>query len=194
MSMTEQPTTTAQSRDPAPGALEIVRRFINTHDFEDDTERFDSPAALRDWLVEHGLLAAGDPVAEADLARTIEVRESLRALCLANNGEQIDRSVYDALNSAAQASPVLIRFGSGDSGVELTPAGGGVPAALAGLLAIVHAAMAEGTWERLKTCPADDCLWVFYDHSRNRSGHWCTMAVCGNRAKARSYRERHRGH
>jgi predicted RNA-binding Zn ribbon-like protein len=53
--------------------------------------------------------------------------------------------------------------------------------------------MAEGTWERLKVCPAHDCLWAFYDSSRNRSGHWCSMKVCGNRAKARSYRERHRG-
>ncbi|MGH2778535.1 MAG: CGNR zinc finger domain-containing protein, partial [Actinomycetota bacterium] len=32
---------------------------------------------------------------------------------------------------------------------------------------------------------------AFYDHSKNRSGKWCTMRVCGNRAKTRAYRERH---
>ena len=58
------------------------------------------------------------------------------------------------------------------------------------MLAIVAAAQAEGTWERLKSCPASDCRWAFYDKSRNRSAVWCNMAVCGNRAKVRSYRER----
>jgi predicted RNA-binding Zn ribbon-like protein len=33
---------------------------------------------------------------------------------------------------------------------------------------------------------------VFYDRSKNRSGRWCVMAECGNRAKVRAYRERER--
>ena len=69
---------------------------------------------------------------------------------------------------------------------------GGVDAAIARLLAIVHDSMSDRTWQRLKACPAEDCLWAFYDHSRNRSGTWCEMGECGNRAKARRYRERHR--
>ncbi|HEX6654657.1 MAG TPA: CGNR zinc finger domain-containing protein, partial [Candidatus Limnocylindria bacterium] len=32
----------------------------------------------------------------------------------------------------------------------------------------------------------------FFDRSRNRSGTWCTMAVCGSRMKSRSYRSRRR--
>jgi predicted RNA-binding Zn ribbon-like protein len=51
--------------------------------------------------------------------------------------------------------------------------------------------MSEGTWSRLKACLADTCQWAFYDQSKNRSAHWCSMAVCGNRAKARAYRNRH---
>ena len=35
-------------------------------------------------------------------------------------------------------------------------------------------------------------MWAFYDHSRNRSGTWCEMGKCGNRAKARRWRERHK--
>ena len=58
------------------------------------------------------------------------------------------------------------------------------------LLAIVARAQADGTWQRMKACPA--CGWAFYDRSRNRSRTWCTMAICGNRAKARGYRARHR--
>ena len=46
--------------------------------------------------------------------------------------------------------------------------------------------VADGTWSRLKACREDDCHWAFYDRSRNRSGQWCVMAVCGNRNKARA--------
>lgn len=44
--------------------------------------------------------------------------------------------------------------------------------------------------ERLKLCDAHDCGWLFIDASRNRSRRWCDMAECGNRAKARRFRER----
>jgi len=59
------------------------------------------------------------------------------------------------------------------------------------LLATMYDAMATGTWVRLKACTNDECQWAFYDHSRNRSGAWCTMAVCGNRMKGRAFRRRH---
>jgi len=51
----------------------------------------------------------------------------------------------------------------------------------------------DGTWARVKACVADDCQWAFYDSSRNRSGRWCDMAVCGNREKVRTYRSRQSG-
>jgi len=43
-------------------------------------------------------------------------------------------------------------------------------------------------------CAHGDCRWVFYDGSRNGRGRWCTMDVCGNRAKTRAYRQRHAVH
>jgi predicted RNA-binding Zn ribbon-like protein len=60
------------------------------------------------------------------------------------------------------------------------------------LIAIMVEAMADGTWSRLKACSAETCQWLFYDTSKNRSGHWCSMRVCGNRAKARQFRARRR--
>jgi predicted RNA-binding Zn ribbon-like protein len=67
---------------------------------------------------------------------------------------------------------------------------GSRPGAVVGpIVAIVYEAMVNGTWARLKACRADDCHWAFYDRSRNRSGTWCDMADCGNRAKVRAYRE-----
>lgn len=42
---------------------------------------------------------------------------------------------------------------------------------------------------RIRACPGDDCGWLFLNSSGRR--RWCSMASCGNRAKARSYAERH---
>ena len=52
--------------------------------------------------------------------------------------------------------------------------------------------MADGSWQRLKACRASDCQWAFVDTARNHSRSWCSMASCGNREKARAFRERHR--
>jgi predicted RNA-binding Zn ribbon-like protein len=178
------------SRPPAPGALRLVQQFVNSYDVEDEIEAFSGPKALRDWLADHGLLERRARVTGADLARAIEVREALRALLLANNGEKLDRAAVRTLNEAASSAPLFVRFDD-DGRLRLAPAAPNVTGALAQLLAIVNDAAVEGTWQRLKVCPEDSCRWAFYDHSKNRSGTWCSMAVCGNRAKARAYRRRH---
>jgi predicted RNA-binding Zn ribbon-like protein len=46
--------------------------------------------------------------------------------------------------------------------------------------------------DRVKQCAAETCGWLFLDTTRNRSRRWCDMSDCGNRAKARSFYERHR--
>jgi predicted RNA-binding Zn ribbon-like protein len=90
---------------------------------------------------------------------------------------------------AAPRAGMRMRFDPrGTPGLE--PDATGVDAALARLLAIVATARADGTWPRLKACREDTCQWAFYDQSKNRSGRWCTMDVCGNRSKARAYRTR----
>jgi predicted RNA-binding Zn ribbon-like protein len=177
-------------RPPAPGPLRLVQLFVNSYDVEDEIEALSDPKALRDWLADHGLLERRARVTKADVARAVEVREALRSLLLANNGEKVDRAAVRTLNEAASASPLFVRFDE-EGRSRLAPAASDVRGALARLLAIVNDAAVEGTWERLKVCPEDTCRWAFYDHSKNRSGTWCSMAVCGNRAKARAYRRRH---
>ena len=65
--------------------------------------------------------------------------------------------------------------------------GDGPDAACALVLAIVFVARAEGTLRRLKVCPHAHCGWAFYDFSRNRSGQWCSMRICGNRTKGEAF-------
>ena len=172
----------------APGRLELVRAFLNTRDVEDGIEELATRAQARAWLEAHRL-PAQDAV---DAGRLRALREALRDLLLANNGQPHDEAALDKVRAEAAAVGLRVRF-DGNGSSALVPAGGGTDAVVAELLGIVHEAMAAGTWPRLKACRSETCEWAFYDRSRNRSGTWCSMAVCGNRAKVRSYRRRHPG-
>lgn len=186
--------TQPEHKSPAPGPLEVVRSFVNSNDVEAGTDQLGDPAALGDWLVEAGLLdpeAAGG-LGPADLRRVVAVREALRAVLLAHAGEPLDAAgPMSVLNAAAERAPLVVRIVD-EGRAELVPVAPGVDAAVGRLLAIVERAIVDGTWTRLKVCRWDTCQWAFYDASKNRSGSWCSMAVCGNRAKAASYRQRRR--
>jgi predicted RNA-binding Zn ribbon-like protein len=178
---------------PAPGDLEIVRRFVNTADREAGTERLTDPAALAAWLADsdHGLLDPGTPASEADLAHALAMREAVRAVLLHHGGLVLDPAAPAVLDATARRARLGVSF---DGHGRAAPAAqaAGVDGALGRLLAIVVRAQADGTWVRLKVCPDETCRWAFYDRSRNRSAVWCDMKVCGNRAKVRSFRGRAR--
>jgi predicted RNA-binding Zn ribbon-like protein len=144
---------------------------------------------LSRWLSEHGLLDPDVELGDDDLRRAHELRDALKSLLLANNGEPLDAAAVAIVNGALEGAPLAVRFDDAGS-PELAVEASGLDAAIARLGAIVYEAKVDGTWERLKVCAADDCRWAFYDRSRNRSARWCQMAVCGNRTKTRAYRAR----
>ena len=173
----------------APGDLEVVRAFVNTLDVDEGVDALDSPRTLATWLRERGLLRGG-AATRSDLADARRLREAVRALLLANNGISVPKQAAFTLDRAARRAALAVRFDPVGT-ARLEPGAGGVAGALGRIVAVVSTAMADGTWSRLKACRADDCRWAFYDRARNRSRRWCSMAVCGNRTKARRYRRRH---
>jgi predicted RNA-binding Zn ribbon-like protein len=178
------------ARDPAPGALQIVQKFVNTADIESATDELSEPAALRTWLMGHDLIGRGERCTAGDIQRATAVREAVRALLLGHAGEETSDDARGVLDGAALRARFTVRF-EGDQ-ARLEPTAPGVDGAIGHLLAIVTASMADGTWARLKACRSDSCQWAFYDHSRNGSGAWCDMAICGSREKMRTYRRRRR--
>lgn len=176
-------------REPAPEPLRLVQEFLNTTDIEDGTDDLGDPPRLRTWLASRYVIGPRDRVTRSDWQRAIEVREAIRALALANNGEPLDRAAVATLNRAADRTAIRTRFTAAGL-VRSEPGGTGVDRAIGVLFAAVANATIDGTWARLKACRRHSCRWAFYDHSRNRSGTWCAMAVCGNREKVGSYRRR----
>jgi predicted RNA-binding Zn ribbon-like protein len=43
--------------------------------------------------------------------------------------------------------------------------------------------------DRVRTCAAAACAWLFLDATKNRARRWCDMKTCGNREKVRRFRE-----
>ncbi|MFI5605770.1 CGNR zinc finger domain-containing protein [Amycolatopsis sp. NPDC051903] len=146
----------------------LVVDFLNTVDIEHGEDVLDNPELWRRWAEEHELSPG-----EGDDARA--ARDGLRA------------AVGDPrLPGASLEVPLVFSLDDGGPSLRGTDATSTILAA-ATRLAI------RGDWVRLKICPADDCLWAFYDESRNRSRTWCSMRVCGNREKARTWRARATG-
>lgn len=173
----------------APESLRLVQELVNTLDIEAGTDGLASPADLARFADDHGL--ARYRLGPADLADLRELREALRAACTAHTGTAVPPEAAASLERLLNAAPLALRLGSRGEAV-LRPASGrtGLPALTAQLAARIATAAGEGTWQRLKACEAHDCRWVYYDRSPAGRSRWCSMAVCGSRAKMRTYRAR----
>lgn len=164
-----------------PDYLRPVYDFVNTIDIEDETDVLTSPTELA------AVLGVPDSPSSRQLRLALDLRHALRAYTLANN----EIALSDA--DAALASRCFARL-------PVVASSGGLIAGsrdpvLAGLTRIVigyATAVAAGEWDRLRQCPASDCAWIFWDRSPRNARKWCTMQVCGNRAKARTYASRRR--
>jgi predicted RNA-binding Zn ribbon-like protein len=176
-------------RPKAPGRLELLQRFINSHnhDFPSEWDRIGTAESAQAWLREKRLVAPSVRISDADAARLRELREALRALAMANQGTQPGAAADVVRRVAGEAQLSVTIDDAGRTALE--PARhGGVEGAVATLLGILHEAQLTGQWSRLKGCRR--CGYAFFDRSKNRSAAWCAMSICGNRTKNRAYYRR----
>lgn len=159
-------------RPPAPGGLELVEALVNTLDVETGTDSLDTPASRERF----GLAPAEIPAAR-------DLREALRAACLAHAGHGTSTAL-DALLADAPLRVAVAPDGSASLCASRPPT------LLSRVAEAIAAAAADGTWTRLKACAAEDCQWAYYDRSPACRSRWCSMSVCGARTKMRTYRAR----
>ena len=50
--------------------------------------------------------------------------------------------------------------------------------------------LCSGDFEYVKACEGSTCTLLFVDRTRGRARRWCSMAICGNRAKQEAHRNR----
>ena len=179
------------TRPPAPEPVRLVQRFLNSVDIEGGEEAFDGPSGVRQWLASVGLPGSRSRLSDADVAGVVELREAIRDVLEGRTHGTPSEAAMRRFDRAAGDLPLHVRATA--DGIGLAPGrSSGLPAALGRILGVVAQAAADGTLDRLKVCSNDVCRWAYFDASRNRSGRWCTMAVCGNRIKSRAFRGRSR--
>ena len=195
---------------PDAVANHVALELCNTRtgwDLDEPREYLVSYDVLAVWAQEVGLLTMAEsralraesrshPRAAAKaLSAAVELRESWYDVCTAP-WEERDfpaESLAELQVFVADATAVSALRAVGEGGVRLD--GGDVRSA--GLMLPVHRAalaaydmLASGEVAHAGRCSGHGCGWTFYDPAHRR--HWCIMAICGNRAKARAFAERRR--
>ncbi|MFI2782487.1 CGNR zinc finger domain-containing protein [Streptomyces sp. ALB3] len=182
--------------DPRPLTGEpLALDLLNTRwiDAEGSHDLLDGLDGLALWLsapaVREHLGTARVPSDHATLDHLLGVRGALDSLVL--TPERPDPAAAGALNEVLSHGRILRSLdtdGRPGSAVEVE-APSWLPA--------WHAAeswlrLMDDRPDRVRPCANDECVLHFYDVSKNGTRRWCSMAGCGNRAKAQRHYARHR--
>ena len=179
------------------GALALD--LVNTVAWRDGEAR-DRLAALADvrrWAAGAGLPSASvTPLKVSDLKAIRAGREALyaafRPLAF---GFPADASALDALNRRLGVLARHRRLAWHEDGAAWRVASSAPAVArfLAPILDNGMALLTEGEASRVKRCEDPHCGWLFLDRSSQGRRRWCSMADCGNRAKAQRHYRRGQG-
>lgn len=178
---------------PAPGGLGLAQDLLNTAPAAHEPDLLADLATARKWVSEATAewsvvtgQAAPEVVLEArDLVELRTFREDLREV---TTREHDDGPAAPVLHTGAAA----LELGA-DGSVRLRPRETGHRAVVLLVLTALFDSQQAGTGRRLKTCRNPRCLVAFYDRSRNASGVWHSVRICGNAINLRAHRERRRG-
>jgi predicted RNA-binding Zn ribbon-like protein len=140
-----------------------------------------------------------DPSDAAELlARATELREAIfRIFLSAADGNMPSRADLSRLNAELGAGLSRLRIGTSHDGEgyawqwsehDLKPEHLLGPIARSAAELLVQPDLVA----KVHQCHGDNCGWLFIDCSKNHSRRWCDMRDCGNRAKVRRHRKRHK--
>lgn len=180
--------------EPAPNGLALVQELLNTigvggpshPDLLAEAERAQEwlDTALEQWTKATGSSPPHDiALTERDLTRLRALRDRLRGML--EHPSPPPGSTPEPTGS--------LRLGlTSDGRIEAHPEGRGVGWVTSAVLGEMYDAQHNDTWRRLKTCRYEKCAVAFFDRSRNNSGVWHDVRVCGNAVNLRASRARRR--
>jgi hypothetical protein len=175
----------------APGGVALVQEFLNTKAIGNHQDLLADPVLAQSWLstaVQAWSTTRGGE--EHPPTLTAPDATKLRALRATIAGLVAEDEVGSPGIGSIPAS-----FALSDSGdVRLEPAGSGWRWLASALWGEILLSQHAGTWRRLKQCHTPECRSTFYDRSKNNSGVWHDVKVCGNAANLRASRARRRQH
>lgn len=144
---------------------------------------------LTKWFDAHPANAA------AFLRDAIEIREVIYRLLHSVASSSVPstddlRRLNNALRDAAPRALLERTDGAYGWRIEAKPTAPGI---LAPVLWSAADVLVGPDSARVRECANHRCLWLFLDDSKNGSRRWCSMQMCGNRAKAQRHYQRQKG-
>ena len=143
----------------------------------------------RKWILDLPM-----PTEPAVIAALTELRNYMRRVTEAVAARQApDEQDLAGINRIAASVPTyrrLVYDPEAQYQVQEVVLGEGWEGLMGKILSSFGDLLTKGDPRRLKICENPNCLWVYYDESRNRSSRWCEDKTCGNLMKVRRFRER----
>jgi predicted RNA-binding Zn ribbon-like protein len=172
--------------------------FVNTRRerWRRDVECLLSVEEVVVWLVRARLLPQPMKAPASVLAEARELREAIdtgvRAAVERTAPDPAAVALIDDWLALAGSRPALLTDQAGRPVLSERPRAESPRRAL-GMVAYDAARMLgiETERARVRICGSDTCSARFYDRSPAARRRWCSMALCGNQAKARRFREKH---
>ena len=175
-----------QVQDPRPLAGEpLAIDLLNTEWVASGgpVDLLATDGGVRAWLAENGLSAAPAPGTAQAL---ITARQAIRDVLAARGDDATSR---DRLNRVLGHGCLRLTIGPRMNPEQALEADD--PAWLPAVMAAANLLeLLESAPDRIRRCQHPACVLWFFDTTRNGTRRWCSMAVCGNRAKATRHYDR----
>lgn len=167
--------------DPRPLTGEPVSLdLLNTRWMSDGVRQdlLTGPEGLRIWLASNGLDRRFPADGAAALEHVLLAREAL-VLAVDDPGGMAGTEGVNAVLGHGRIRATLTPEGPGEVAEFEDPSWGAAWTATRDYLHLLRTAA-----DRIRGCAHGACILHFFDTSRNGTRRWCSMAACGNRAKA----------
>ena len=171
--------------------------FSNTFDHLHNPPEFDfftEPAIILDWGKAAGILPPGFiktlTAGKKSISDLLEARSLIfRLLMPLSRLEPPAPKDLACLNTKLQKVTARINLISTHRRYALVyPADNPLDRITSHVVRSMADLLLSDRYEHVRQC--SECGWLFYDESRNHLRRWCSMKICGNRAKARRHYER----
>jgi len=163
----------------------------------DDVLRWGAGSGLVDRHCIPGGRAARSGLSEAaaaeELARARALREAIFGVFGAvAHGREPDASALGLVQRAFAQAMTRSELAVVDGAYTWRSSAGGVDVVLDAVARDAVDLLRSPRRSRIKQCGAEEggCGWLFVDATKSGTRRWCTMAVCGSRAKASRHRAR----
>lgn len=174
-------------------AVDFVNtKFMGPHGVQDFLA---APKDLSDWLDQAGVRYS-EPVTIQKLEQFRAFRDGLKQMmdALIDEGSMPCEDEVALINSHLAHYKPSAHLALSSDGLSLEPLA--TSQTLDCVLGdIAHEAahlFIDPKQSCLKKCASDQCVLLFSDTSKAKRRKWCSMEICGNRAKAANYYQEHK--